>query len=544
MSKNWAKMAAVAIFAGVVVAPMSIAMAQQASDVKVDLNLKDADMMSATQVLFERTGIQFVVEPSSQPYKRVTLKLDSVTADEAVRYICQAAGAYFKRDENGVFIISHDRPAPEQVLPSIPSKVPKIFRKMKVLKAGARDVYDAIVNSMPFDVSRGFNALDQFTRIGDRSELQRMYGPQFDPKVIQPTYTPITSSPVPTQLSNESGADVRLPGSEGSNQLGGGGGGNLGGGFGGGGAGGGLGGGQGNGGAGGAGGGGTQLRGGQGLVGDSIDFISFDPTDNSLVVRGNEDDINQLQTYINIFDVAPRQVEIKVEFITTTDSISRDFGTEFLYQRGTLFAGSTPGTFVNTSDPVFLNYATGNVTARLRTSLAEGSGKVVSAPIVRTLNNQPATISSQITTYVFLNTTSVSNGTVLTTSNPFPIQAFTTLSVAPRINDDNTITVYLLPTITSQVGTSQGPNGQQLPNYATQSIRVVARVKNNETIVLGGLNNKNESESVNKVPILAELPIIGQFFRETSKTKANSELLIFVTPSIVDEETTAGPGGP
>jgi len=543
MRINWAKMATLAILAGVVVAPMSIAMAQQGADVKLDLSLKDADMMSATGVLLQRTGLQCVIEPNVLPYKRVTLKLDAVTGEEALRYICQAAGAYFRRDDNGVYIISQSKPIVEPTQPAVPSKVPKIVKKMKIMRAGARDVYDAIVGGLPFDVSRGMKALDQFSKLGEATELQRMYGPQFDPKMIQPSFGPVNTqaSPTPSQLTGESGSDIKLPGSgESSNQLGGGMGGGLGGG--------GLGGGQGGGGLGGGQGGGGQgagrLTGGQGLVGDSIDFISFDPTDNSLVVRGNEDDINQLQTYINLFDVAPRQVEIKVEFITTTDNISKDFGTEFLYQRGTMFLGSTPGTFVNTSDPVFLNYATGNITARLRTSLAEGSGKVVSAPIIRTLNNQPATIVSSITTWIFLNTTTVSNGTVLTTSNPFALTANTNLSVAPRINDDNTITVYLLPTISSFVGTSQGPNGEQIPNQSNQFIRVVARVRNNETIVLGGLNNKNENESVNKIPVLAELPVIGQFFRETTKSKTNSELLIFVTPSIVDEDTTSGPGGP
>src|SRR6185437_12425016 len=91
---SWAKLLMVAVFAGAIIAPLSIASAQQQQDsqVKLDLDLKDADMMAATNVLFAKTGVQFVVEPSSRPYDKVTLKLSSVTADEAVRYICQAAG--------------------------------------------------------------------------------------------------------------------------------------------------------------------------------------------------------------------------------------------------------------------------------------------------------------------------------------------------------------------------------------------------------------------------------------------------------------------
>lgn len=548
MRLSWARLALLTVLAGAVVAPLSVAKAQQASDVRVDLNLKDADMMAATQALFQRTGIQFVIEPSADPYQRITLKLDAVTPEEAVRYICQAAGAYFKRDELGVYLISHNKPAVEAPAPVAPTKVPKTMRRIRVLKAGARDIYDQVMFSMPFDVTRGLQELKRFNELMSPIDRNRVLGPSSNPLQVQfpqQTFQPVNASPQVAPLTGaESGSDIKLPGSEGAHQLGGFGGGGGGQGFGGGGQGiGGQGGRGGQGGVGGAGGGAT-LVGGQGLVGDSIDFISYDPTDNSLVVRGNEDDINQLQTYVNLFDVAPRQVEIKVEFITTTDTISKDFGAEFLYNRGALFAGTTPGTFVNTGDPVFLNYATGDVTSRLRTSLTEGSGKVVSAPIVRTLNNQPALISNFVETYIFYNLTTVSNGVVINTPQPQALVAQTSLSVAPRINDDNTITVFLQPTIENFVGFSVGPDGEQIPNTSFQSISVVARVKNNETIVLGGMTNKNESESQNKVPVLAELPIIGQFFRQTTKARSSSELLIFVTPSIVDEETTTGPGGP
>jgi len=257
-------------------------------------------------------------------------------------------------------------------------------------------------------------------------------------------------------------------------------------------------------------------------------------------VRGTEEDIAELQRYISLFDVAPRQVEIKVEFITTTDSLDKSIGFDFLYSRGTLLTGTAPGTFARASDPVFLNYATGNVTMRMRTLLQEGRGKVVSSPILRTLNNQPATINSSITSWIFINNSFISNGTVVTQSTPQPLQANTTLSVAPRINDDNTITVYLNPSIQSFVGTTRGPDGTELPNLANQAISVVARVKNGETIVLGGLTDKNDNTNVSRVPLLSDLPIIGQFFRSSQRTKRVSDLLIFVTPRIIEEDEIGG----
>jgi len=541
MRFSWAKVALATVLAGVITAPVTSAMAQQAlSDVKIDITLKDADMLTATNMLFMRAGISFVVEPSNEPYQKITLKLENVTPEEAVAYICKSAGAHFRRDENGVYVISHHEAA--AVAPAAtPVKRPLLLKRIKVLRASAEDIYDMLKYDVAFSSTRGFERLRKFQETVAGSSHSNM--PVLDARSVQgpyQTYGPAAQSS--TSLPTEGSNDIALPG-ESSAQIGGRGGG--GGGAFGGGQGGGLGGGGGQGGLGGQGnGGGATLRGGDGLVPDGIDFISYDPTDNSLVVRGDEDSINTLQTYITMFDVAPKQVQVKVEFITTTETLDKSFGTEFLYQRGTVITGTRPGSFVRSSDPIFLNYATGNVTARLRTSLTEGGGQIVAAPILRTLNNQPATVTQLITTTVFTNSTTVSNGTVITTSNPVQIQAPTTLSVAPRINDDNTITMWLTPSIGSVVGTSRSPDGQEFPNFSFQSLAVVARVRNNETVVLGGLNSKNEFSSNSKVPVLADLPIIGQFFKFRTVSKSNSELLVFVTPTIIDEDSTGNPGGP
>jgi len=62
--------------------------------------------------------------------------------------------------------------------------------------------------------------------------------------------------------------------------------------------------------------------------------------------------------------------------------------------------------------------------------------------------------------------------------------------------------------------------------------------------VLGGLNTKNDNTSITKVPILGDLPIIGQFFRHTNVNNNTSELLVFVTPTIVSDDESAAVGGP
>src|SRR6185503_372518 len=151
-----------------------------------------------------------------------------------------------------------------------------------------------------------------------------------------------------------------------------------------------------------------------------------------------------LQRYISLFDVAPKQVVIKVEFITTSSSFNRALGFDWLYERGTVFSGNRPGSFARSGDPIFLNYATGNVTTRMRALMKTGEGKVVQAPIIRTLNNQPASVFNVVNTTIFLSqVVSVGNGQIITVPQLAQISITTGLSVSPRINDDGYITMFL-----------------------------------------------------------------------------------------------------
>ncbi|RYG29670.1 type II and III secretion system protein, partial [bacterium] len=180
---------------------------------------------------------------------------------------------------------------------------------------------------------------------------------------------------------------------------------------------------------------------------------------------------------------------------------------------------------------------TGNAVLRLRALLTESQGKLVTAPIIRTLNNQPATVFAFTTSYIFATNQAITNGILSNTVNPIAIQSGTSLTVAPRINADGFITLALNPQVGGISNIQLGPNGAQYPNVSSQGVFCVARVRNKETIVLGGLNIENILYSENRVPVLGDLPIIGQFFRRRITNKRNSELLIFVTPEVVQDDS-------
>lgn len=530
-----------------------VAYSQVGTQKRFDLLLQDADIESATQMLAAQSGLdlQFVFMPSEKPYALIRLSLTGVTVDEAIRYICEAAGAGYEKDASGVYIIgpkeAFKAKAGGATAPSLPIKEPKFVRKIMLTNQHPRHVLQRLL-------SQEVDELDDWRRL---EQMRNNFFPSYfrqgnnGPLVANhPGFSSanrIAEIAQPMGNSSSDGGGIDIPGGSNQGGLRGGGAGGLGGGglgqggLGGGGLGGGFGGGGFGQGGGGFGGGQIDLQGGSGLVPDGIDEITYDPTDNSLIVRGTDAAIQELENIIRRLDVAPRQVLIKVEYITTSNSLSRSFGIDWLFQRGQVLIGNTPGTQARAGDPFFVNYATGNVTSRLRMLLLEGYGQVVNAPFVRTMNNQPAFIIQQIQTFIILTQViAVGNGQVITAPQLVPITVQTGLSVQPRINADDTITMTISPQVAEFGEIRRAPDGTEIPDVLTQAIFVTARVKNGETILLGGLNRKRESFSTQRYPILSDLPLIGNLFRSSNKTAENQELLVFITPTIVEEDSSGG----
>lgn len=508
---------------------------------RVDIFLKDADLYEATQMLTRQTGIQFVIAPNSGQFGKINLSLASVNAEDAIKYICQAAGAYAEADENGVFIIRFGQPPAKGSNGSGTSvKKPMKLDRIKIVNADVRDVYNAIFKGYLIDPDRGMMEMDAFQSKSPYSNgfgvPQTMIGPggsviMGNMEAVPTRASKTTDLPTDSGTVNGSANDITIPGEASFQRSGGGGGGGA---LGGGGAGGGAAG----GGAGGA--GGSALQAGTGFTPDGIRRVTYDPTDNSLIVEGDDEAIQQLRQLVAFFDQVPKQVVVKVEFITTSQSIIKSLGMDWLYQRGSVNAGNRPGTLARVSDPIFINYATGNITTRLRTLINEGDGKTVNAPLVRTLNNQTATVTQTTQTTVFLAQTTNGAGGVTTTFNPTTLTINTGLQVRPRINDDGFVTMTLAPQISDFGQVRRGPDGQEIPDVLSQQLRVVARVRSGQTIALAGLNRKSTTNSSSRFPILSDLPIIGQLFRSSSVQRNDSELLIFVTPYVIEDDSNGG----
>ena len=114
------------------------------------------------------------------------------------------------------------------------------------------------------------------------------------------------------------------------------------------------------------------------------------------------------------------------------------------------------------------------------------------------------------------------------------------LQIAPRITGANEVLLNLYPQVslvTSFLKTTAG----DYPQISTREARTTVSVKSGETLAIGGLLRENDIRTAQKVPLFGELPIIGGIFRHSKKTKERTEIVIFLTPTIVGSDPVEGP---
>ncbi|HEX4782401.1 MAG TPA: type IV pilus secretin PilQ [Usitatibacter sp.] len=180
-----------------------------------------------------------------------------------------------------------------------------------------------------------------------------------------------------------------------------------------------------------------------------------------------------------------------------------------------------------------LNLGSGNLVNLELTALeSDNRGKVVSSPRVVTADKKKAIIS-QGTEIPYL--TAAASGATTVSFKPAVLE----LSVTPRITPDDRI-IMDLDVKKDAIGAlvPSGANGGTIPTIDTKKVSTQVLVDNGDTIVLGGIFEQETRTTVDKVPLLGDLPILGYLFRRTNKLDNKTELLIFVTPKIVKDTLT------
>jgi len=163
----------------------------------------------------------------------------------------------------------------------------------------------------------------------------------------------------------------------------------------------------------------------------------------------------------------------------------------------------------------------------------QGDVKVLSSPTISTLNNQKAIIRVGNQSVFFITGAVATQTTVTQFIQPMTIDIGIILDVTPQIAEDGTIIMNIHPSITAQTGSVTAPDGKStFPLLSVRETDTTVRVRDGQTIIIGGLMQEQTEEDYTGVPVLQSLPLMGPLFRYKSRTKTKTELVIMITPTL------------
>jgi MSHA type pilus biogenesis protein MshL len=177
------------------------------------------------------------------------------------------------------------------------------------------------------------------------------------------------------------------------------------------------------------------------------------------------------------------------------------------------------------------------ISALLDAMAKQGNLNILSSPQIVTLNNQAAMIKVTQETVYFEITTEVDVDTDTTTQTieSRTIDVGIVLDVTPQISADGVITLNIHPSISEIVGEAVSKEGDTRPIIDRRETNAVVKVQDGQTIIMAGLMKEKKKEELKMVPCLGEIPLLGMLFRYTTQNKEKVELVIMLTPIILNE---------
>jgi general secretion pathway protein D len=272
---------------------------------------------------------------------------------------------------------------------------------------------------------------------------------------------------------------------------------------------------------------------------------------NMLIIQASPQDYKTIQETIRELDIVPRQVLIDAKIYEIQLSGAFSMGVQWFLQNrtttarmqgkdaaftagGAEYSGVTYPKGLSLSGIAWMGGAT-ELIAFLNAQETHGRTRVLSAPSILASDNVMARI--QVGSEVPMLSSqgvvpggtggggSIFSGTVSNRSTGV------ILAVTPRINSSGWVTLKIQQEVSSPGEPIQG--GLQTPQINVKSVDTQATVKDGETIVIGGIISENNERSINRVPVLGNIPILGYLFGNTTMSKKRNELIVMITPHVV-----------
>ena len=270
---------------------------------------------------------------------------------------------------------------------------------------------------------------------------------------------------------------------------------------------------------------------------------------NMAIISDVQENIPRILNMVKQLDKPIANINISIKFIETQLDTSKAYGIDWT---------SNPVQIGSATDSLSFPISMNNITVAtinanqlsnaLRIMQARGKSKLLSSPQVTTLDNHQAETEVSTTVYIEgLNTggSSGTGGTSNTNTGNYSGLGFygnvntvqekdigIKLQVTPRINENQIITLLVDATVEALLSAAEISTDK--PRSTKRSVKTQVSVYNGETVIIGGLIAENIIQNKKYVPILSAIPLIGYFFRTTSVSKEQRELLMFITPTIVD----------
>ena len=286
--------------------------------------------------------------------------------------------------------------------------------------------------------------------------------------------------------------------------------------------------------------------------------LTYDKRTNTLVITDTQSKLYALEETIKALDEITPQVLIEAKILETDLDVTNKLGINWNIQ-GTVSGSKRAHTwpFTKHSENKYLRgddipgvssvhttlsdvFAFGtldasSLSAVLEIIFSDTSTKILSTPKITTMDNHTATID-------VITEDPVPNYTYNSETGSWEISGYewvkygVSLEVTPQINKEGFVTLNIKPKVSERLEdrtfTSAGATAY-IPKLYTQTTSTKVMIKDGETLVIGGLVRDKVVDTVNKIPLLGDIPILGYFFKHRSKTTEKKNLLIFITPKIV-----------
>ncbi|HTD34637.1 MAG TPA: secretin N-terminal domain-containing protein, partial [Candidatus Elarobacter sp.] len=267
------------------------------------------------------------------------------------------------------------------------------------------------------------------------------------------------------------------------------------------------------------------------------------PTPGQIALVGPPASVRTAREFIDKVDIVAPLVVLDTEVLEVDETVAKNLGVQLgTAAISTTFSEMQPlpnpdGSPTRLGQFQALTRTPISFTAQLNLLVQNGKGRVLADPRITTLSGRTASIRAGDTISI-LTTTAGNAGTIATTQ----VQSFqtgVTLDITPSVTPDGGITVVLHPVVNSLIGTNAG-----VPEISTRDTQTTVHLQDDETLVIGGLIQENDTRTTTKVPFLGDVPVVGRVFRNENVQGQRNELIIVVTPHVVKPGTSVLPGPP